>query len=216
MRFSLKWILAGTLYVAVAAAAFGRGAWYYADALWSMTLLAVVYAILVSAFTIGRQRIVAAGFVVASVCFVFCVAFGSDAVPTARLLAATGVNTNNQPVAARAASSPTNPSVVAGAGSSAPSTLNLRYSDPPAWNSTLSNIAGGGSMLVQSPVLSGNVGRPAWPSPATVTVVPVDFATYLRAANAVAMMTFGLLGSLVGLLAVRMVAPDASVTDTRT
>ena len=40
MRFSLKWILAGMVYVAIAAAAFGRGQWYYADAVWALLTLA--------------------------------------------------------------------------------------------------------------------------------------------------------------------------------
>lgn len=34
MRFSLRWILAATTYVAIAAAAFTQTDWIYADILW--------------------------------------------------------------------------------------------------------------------------------------------------------------------------------------
>jgi hypothetical protein len=70
VRFSLKWILAAMVYVAIAAAALGTGKWHFADVLWILTLLAVGYAILVAAFATGRRRVLSAGFAVLSVCFV--------------------------------------------------------------------------------------------------------------------------------------------------
>jgi hypothetical protein len=46
MRFSLKWLLAGTAYIAVAAASFtfGERTWVYGEILHGMTMAAFVYA----------------------------------------------------------------------------------------------------------------------------------------------------------------------------
>jgi hypothetical protein len=55
MRFSFKWILAATLYVALAVAALARGQWYFADAFRALTLLTVVCAILLISFARGRR-----------------------------------------------------------------------------------------------------------------------------------------------------------------
>jgi hypothetical protein len=96
VRFSLKWILAGMLYVAIAAAAFGTGKWHFADLLWTMTLFAAVYAIALAVFASGKRRAMAATFVVGCACFLFCVTFGGDAVPTARLLVASGIGQIDQ------------------------------------------------------------------------------------------------------------------------
>jgi hypothetical protein len=91
VRFSLKWILAGMVYVAIAAAAFARGEWYFADMLWTLTMLAAVYSILIATFASGRRRIIAAGFLVAAAVFLGCMAFVDvNQLPTARLLMAVG------------------------------------------------------------------------------------------------------------------------------
>jgi hypothetical protein len=187
MRFSLKWILAATVYVAIAAAAFGTGDWYFADALWALTLLAVVYAVLITAFASGRRRVAAAGFVVASVCFALCVAFGGDTVPTTRLLIATGVGSIVQPTVIAAPNSP-RPSP----------NLNLRYSEPmsagqsPSFSSTL------GAPTVVSPSANApSINADALKTTGTFTLrsmvvaypapmAAVDFASYVRAAFAVA------------------------------
>jgi hypothetical protein len=188
MRFSLKWILAGMAYVAIAAAAFGRGNWYYADLLWAVTLLAVVYGILVTAFARGRRQVAAAGFVVASVCFVLCVAFGSDAVPIERLLIASGVGKSGVPVATQTVVQTVNVAVPV------PSSP---Y--PPSWPSPSAVPSQPAARYSYTPA---PMAAPAMPTP-TAPVAPVDFASYVRAANAVATLAFGLMGSLVGLMAFR-------------
>jgi hypothetical protein len=91
MRFSLKWILAGMAYVAVAAAAFGTGKWYFADLLSVMTMFAAVYAIAVAMFDGSMRRAMAATFVVGCACFLLWLTLGGDAVPVQRLLVASGV-----------------------------------------------------------------------------------------------------------------------------
>lgn len=53
MRFSLKRILAGTVYVAIAAAAFSQTTWVYADVLWATSLLAVAYVATLATFARG-------------------------------------------------------------------------------------------------------------------------------------------------------------------
>ncbi len=78
MRFSLKWLLAGTVYVAIAAAAFARPHWAYAEALWALTFLAVVYALIVAISGRGQRQVVAIGFAVASLLLTGYVLFGSS------------------------------------------------------------------------------------------------------------------------------------------
>ena len=67
MQFSLKWLLAGTLYVAIAAAAFAKPHWASAAAVWLITLFAVVYALIVATSASGSRQVAAKGFAIASV-----------------------------------------------------------------------------------------------------------------------------------------------------
>jgi hypothetical protein len=183
VRFSLKWILAATVYVAIAAAAFGRGTWYYADGLWALTLLAVVYAIAVAAFASGKRRAMAATFVVGCACFLLCVTFGSDAVPTARLLVASGLGQTEQPAFNPPQPQPSispAPAAVWNNGYYAPTVQLALPSPPSAPSATVVAV-----------------------SPAYRSAPSVDLSVYLRAANAVATLAFGLMGSLVGLMAFR-------------
>jgi len=62
MRFSLKWALALTAYVAFAAAALSAPNYGFAVTLWSASLLAACYALLTALASTGRRRIIAAGF----------------------------------------------------------------------------------------------------------------------------------------------------------
>src|SRR5688572_18802717 len=99
MRFSLKWILAGMAYAAVAAAAFSQQTWVYADVLWAASLLAIVFAAILACFARGRRQVAAAGFVFAGACFLLCLIFGdAGAVPTTRLLLAAGVGSGDNAV----------------------------------------------------------------------------------------------------------------------
>jgi hypothetical protein len=152
VRFSLKWILAGTVYVAIAAAAFSfaEKTWIYCDLLWALTLLTIVYFGVVVFCASGRQRATAAGFVLAAVCFLLILAFGDGKGTAYMVLNRCGISTG----------------------------MSL---GPPS-----------GEVLGGARVHSLLPGMP-------VTV----FNRYLRAANAVATLAFGLMGSLVGLMAFR-------------
>ena len=89
MRFSLKWLLAGTVYVAVAAAAYSRQKPLFYIALWLLTLAAVFYAICLAATARGRQRTLAASFAIAAVAYLGCLAFvDENQMPMTRLLVA--------------------------------------------------------------------------------------------------------------------------------
>src|SRR4051812_41566813 len=145
------------VYVAIAAAAFGRAAWYYSDAVWAMTFLAVVWAIVVTEFARGRRQIAAAGFAFASIGFALCAMFNPEGVPTQRLLEAAGVQPSGQ--------------VVWNTGSSG---IVPAVSGP---TGTLT-ISGGST-------LSGLTGVTISPAAATTQPVPY-FDMCLRAANAVA------------------------------
>jgi hypothetical protein len=74
MRFSLKWALALTAYVAFAAATFSTPNYAFILALWAMSLMAACYASLVALAATGRLRIVAAGFAIASAIAIFFLA----------------------------------------------------------------------------------------------------------------------------------------------
>jgi hypothetical protein len=213
----MKWALAAMAYVAVAAAAFSRQTWVFADLLWAASLLAVVFAALVAGFDRGRRQIAAAGFVVASGCFLLCMALDQNAVPTNRLLAAAGIYAQ-APVQS-----------LAGAAQYAPSPQRVMRRVPVSETRITNGVPVRTTRIVDeeiavgSPVATGawnstpaaNTGYATYSSPAmapTPVAVPLaplgswmsnaDSATYLyRSGRAVGMMGFGLLGCLVGLLA---------------
>jgi hypothetical protein len=190
MQFSLKWILVAVVYVAVAAAAFSQQSWVYADILWAASLLAVVFAALLAFMGRNKGRVAAAGFLLASVAYVACIAFGqiggSDVVPTERWLAAAGY-------------SPSFPFF--------PNLANSAAATP-----VYSPVATGTLTLQSAPAASVYVPSPSTlPSqtifaPAAAPTTAADFGIYVRAANAVSMMLFGALGALVGLLAFKRIS----------
>jgi hypothetical protein len=185
MQFSLKWILIAVVYVAVAAAAFSQESWAYADLLWAASLLAVVFAALLALMGRGKGRMAAAGFLLASLSYVACVAFGrlssTDIVPTRRWLVTAGYDPNAV----------------------------TYYPATPASGAPMYQSSGWTSY----PPVSAYSPPAAASSPYTLSVSPTlvqpllpvatmaDFGIYVRAANAVSMMLFGGLGALLGLLA---------------
>jgi hypothetical protein len=89
LRYSLKWILAGMVYVANAAAAYSRHEPFFLIALWLLTLAAVVHAIRAAVIAHGRQRVLAASFAIAAVVYLACLAFvDENRMPMTRLLTA--------------------------------------------------------------------------------------------------------------------------------
>ena len=191
MQFSLKWILVAVVYVAVAAAAFSQDSWVYADVLWAASLLAVVYAALIAFLGSGKGRDAAMGFLLASLAYIACVAFGqfsgSDVVPTKRWLMAAGYDPSAVTVYPMAY------------GASGQSSQSLQ------WTSSTS-AAAYGPPPTTSP---GTLGLAGTPVPGAPPSPLVDFGIYVRAANAVGMMLFGALGAMVGLLAFKRISQPA-------
>src|SRR3954454_21358075 len=70
MHFSIKWIFAVMVYVAIAAMAFGHPSWLYPDVLWSLLIFANVHAATLFVFARGQQRAAALAFLLASIGFV--------------------------------------------------------------------------------------------------------------------------------------------------
>src|SRR5688572_613970 len=93
MQFSLKWLLIGTVYVAVAAASFTFAArtWVYGEILYAMTMLVFVYAVLVWVRR-GNSWLVAAGFALASGYYMLNPAYSNPTgTPAAFILESTGL-----------------------------------------------------------------------------------------------------------------------------
>ena len=86
MRFSLKWLLIGTAYAAVAAAALTQDSWIWADSIWALSFVAFAFALVLACFARGPRQLAAAGFVAFSGCYLVCLQFAESRVPTARLL----------------------------------------------------------------------------------------------------------------------------------
>ena len=187
-RFSMQWLLAATLYAAIAAAAFTQRSWYYADLLWVVTLAVFGYAVLVTCYARGERRAQAVGFVVLSGCYLICLHFEPQSVPTQRLL---DIFTSSEiiqvvPVQRQVAEPPSEDPVFMD-----PSIVVPTPSTPPMAQLVPSNPYG-----------------PAPPPiriPGTTTPVPVQTISMstlrLRAANAIATLLFGVLGCLLGSLA---------------
>ncbi|HEX6960736.1 MAG TPA: hypothetical protein VF175_02635 [Lacipirellula sp.] len=183
MRFSLKWILAAAVYVAVAAAAFSQPSWVYADILWAISLLAIVFAGLVTFVGSSKARLAAGGFLLASACFLVYVTaaalIGNNATPMTRLLVAAGYE---------------------------PFQPGPYYYTPTATVQPAAPIAAAPIPADPSATLSLSFAPPAVAASPIPAAPIVDFAQYVRAANAVGMIGFGLLGMLMGALALRAVA----------
>jgi hypothetical protein len=90
MRFSLKWLLAGMVYAAIAAAAFAKPHWAYADVLWTASVLAFAYAGLLAWSARGKAQLRALGFVIVCACVLAILIFAPDAMPTRRILESLG------------------------------------------------------------------------------------------------------------------------------
>jgi len=197
MQFSLKWILVAVVYVAIAAAAFSQQSWVYADILRAVSLLAVVFSALLAFMGRDKGRVAAAGFLVASLAYIACVAFGqlsgSEVAPTKRWLVAAGYSPNFSlfPSIANAAAAPSAYSPVA--------TGTLTLQSAPA-------------ATFYAPSTSTLPGRATITTVAAPPTALADFGIYVRAANAVSMMLFGGLGALVGLLAFKQISQTACGT----
>src|SRR4051794_20671011 len=72
MRFSLRWLLAATAYVAVLIGAIGTQSYLLTDLLWYVALFAFCYATIVTVVSQGKRRAMAIGFLVLSSSHLIC------------------------------------------------------------------------------------------------------------------------------------------------
>jgi hypothetical protein len=77
MRFSLKWILAATVYVAIAASALYRKSPHYADLIWGISVIAIAYVVTLAIYTRGQRQAAAVAFLVSCLGFLAGLQFGS-------------------------------------------------------------------------------------------------------------------------------------------
>jgi hypothetical protein len=173
-RYSMKRLLFGMVYAVFAAAAFSQQSWVYADLLCAASLLAFCYAVLNVCYSRGPSRAAATGFVVAWVSLVLCLHFSPDSVPMLRFLDASGLRQNKTTLPAASAFFPQAPQTTA--------TLQLYAGPAPA-------------SAVQF--------APAAPPAAAPPPLDPESTRKLRAANAVATVLFGRVGSCLGWLAFR-------------
>jgi hypothetical protein len=189
MRFSMKWVLLGMAYVAVAAAAFSQGHWVYADLLWLSTFLAICYAVLTAATSNGVKRAIAAGFAIFALAFALCAQFADGTTPTRRLLLAAGVEewTSFPPqISSPSTSSPWTLQVT----SNGQSYGQPYYPDYPVPAANASVALGA---IAAQPTLTAVVAPP----------IEMPFISKLRAANAVGAMLLGLIGGCLAAAAFR-------------
>jgi hypothetical protein len=172
MAFSLKWLLAGSAYTALAAAALSTGHWAYVDVLWAVTFFAVAYAILGALFARDKRQIVAAGFAVASILLLTCLHLSPDSVPTARLVVLAAANF--RPPAPRLVDPLYDANLTPQAGDNDAPILRRRAS-----------MDGGRTV---SAFLASRLNDPS----------QLEWVAIYRAANALATMGAGLIGALLG------------------
>ena len=186
MQFSMKWVLLGMAYVAVAAAAFSQGHWVYADLLWCGAFLAVCFALLTAATSHGGKRAVAAGFAIFALAFALCAQFADGTAPTRRLLLAAGVEE----------------------WTSFPPQISSPYTSSPWTLQVTTNGQSYGQPYYPVPAASAPVAIGAIAAQPTLTAVvtpPIEmpFISKLRAANAVGAMLLGLIGGCLASAAFR-------------
>jgi hypothetical protein len=196
-RFSLKWILAATVYAAIAAAAFSQETWVYADILCAVSLLALGYAVMLIIYARGERQAAAAGFGLFMVLLAACLLMAPQSVPSFRILMAAGVGqTPSQMAPAPMVASFPAPGI---------------FSSSSTGVGTLSVTATPKIQTFGTPASSWVVPTPAWTQVTPLSSMP-DITPKLRAFNAIATMTIGLLGCLLGVLAYRRARPNADLS----
>jgi len=196
MRFSLKWILAGMAYAAVAAAALTQDTRVYADILWAATLVTFAFAVVAACFARGPRQIAAASFVVFSGCYLLCLHFAAESVPTSNVLLAWRVGEK-----ANVPAWPPNTYYATRATTGLQSTKEPLGSDASATVRALERN-------LERNLLQIRIRRDAMQA-AAARSTQFDLSAYLRAGNALATMSFGLLGCLLAPLALKAAKPNA-------
>lgn len=189
MRFSIKWLLAGTAYAALAAAALGQPHWALSDLLWLANFLALAYALLIVVVARGDRQLRAAGFVTGCALILLTLEFSAEALPTNRIVTSFSGQSPGQPPGY--AGSPWYP---------VPSSPQvIRYAPPTT--TTAPQVATG--PIVAPSVTSGAiVASPTYYYP-TPVLPATDLTARYRAANTLSVMLAGLAGLLLAGLALR-------------
>jgi hypothetical protein len=187
MRFSIKWLLAGMAYAALAAAALGQPHWVLTDLLWLVNFLAVSYACILLLVARGDRQARAAGFVTGCALLLLTLQFSAAAVPTNRLVTSLSGNSPGQLPAY--VGPPIYPQPYA-------PTPTIRYAPPATTPPTTSQPQIGTSVIVATPTPAYQV----FPAPILPTV---DYTAQHRAANTLSVMIAGLAGFLLAGLASR-------------
>jgi hypothetical protein len=84
-RFSMKWLLAAMVYVALVAAAFTRAGSWWADGLWLVSFLAIVYSCGVVIYAEGARRARAGGFLIGAIALLIARLLGPGSTPVGRI-----------------------------------------------------------------------------------------------------------------------------------
>jgi hypothetical protein len=189
-RFSLKWLLLVMVYAAIAAAAFSHGHWAYADILWTVSIVAFGYALLLVCVERGPRQALALGFAIFFGCYLVCLYLAPDSLPTSRLLVAMGAAgdeslANQLPMPAAAPNAQLRLFNVA---PQPPATYQLQTSGTLTVNT-------GAAVLSAAPTNPAAVGKSY--------IAGLSFPLKLRSANAVGSMIAGLLGCLLAAVACR-------------
>jgi hypothetical protein len=90
MRFSLRWLLVGVAFIAVAAAAIGTNNRLLADLTWAAVMMAICYAAVVACTSKGMPKAIAVGFLVLAIANLVAMHLTPSKVPSMRLFAALG------------------------------------------------------------------------------------------------------------------------------
>lgn len=90
MRFSMRWLMLVTAYVAFVAAAIGTRTLIIWDLVWCVTLTAMCYAIVVAVIDRGRRQAMALGFLAFSVIHVVVSFMHPESTPATWLYRAAG------------------------------------------------------------------------------------------------------------------------------
>ena len=173
IRFSMKWLLAGMVYVALAAAALTRPHWGWADVLWALSFIAVCYAATLAFNFTGERRSRAVGFLIGSLLYAGALHLSEDVGPLARLVIASAPATNAALPAYMA--SPRRASATTGI---------------PGWSATMSPQISAPATPYQSFIAVSPLAAP-------------NYGLQIRTANAVGVMLAGLIGSILSALTYR-------------
>jgi len=194
-RFSLKWLLLVMVYAAVAAAAFSHGHWAYADLLWTASIVAFGYALLLVCVERGPRQTTALGFVIFFACYLMCLFVAPDSLPTSHLLVALGAAGDDPTIAQQPIVAPPSPwQLRVNAGPQSPASYQMQ-------SGTLM-LSSGTATVMAAPTNPASVGKSY--------MAALSFPLKLRSANAVGSMTAGLVGCLLAAVARRRRPHSAS------